>query len=489
MKVFNIRWTPCMAFGIVLFYLLLSLIFLTLYESKNEPVPPLTSQIKPKRNHPKTKTTNAPEVPVNQPQVNTWKPSLLINLDEPPRFLYKGGRKDVMFVIGVPTVQRPKRSYVLDTIDNLIQKMTPEQRSICLIVIYVGETSLQFGKFIVKELRVKHPEHLDSGLIDVIAPHLHYYPNVTQLHTRLRDDPQRIHWRTKQNMDYIYLMSYAQAKGSYYLQLEDDIMPNEGFLNYIEKSALMHGIFRFDHQLDWIAMSFSDLGFMGKLFPSSVLQSFITYLQLFCDHQPIDWLLQSFVALQSCRWGSIFQPDCQRELESRIIRVEHSQFQHLRKLTTLEQKSQQYKDTFFNRKVVKPRLPHLRQPVDLVASHRNSLLRHNLNLQPGETFIWMYMPQMPKMMETLVSNQHKGKEIRIRNHKEAAKTLPEFSVELVDKLSGLDVNATSTPLCGFVMSHSITSKEADIDKAENYMFYYIREDSEDTLTWFRSFLW
>ncbi|XP_020798027.1 alpha-1,3-mannosyl-glycoprotein 4-beta-N-acetylglucosaminyltransferase A [Drosophila serrata] len=480
MKVINIHWTPCLIFCIVVIYLLLTLTFLSLYVSKNEPVLPVTSHLTPKHNHLKIETSAKPEILTAQPQLNAWKQSSLINSDITPQFLYKGGRKDVMFVIGVPTVARPKRSYVLDTIDNLIQRMTPEQRKICLIVIYVGETSLHFGKLIVKELRVKHGEYLKSGLIDVIAPQLHYYPNFTELHTTMQDDPQRVRWRTKQNLDYIYLMSYAQSKGSYYLQLEDDIIPNEGFLNYIEKSALMHGLFRFDHQLDWIAMSFSDLGFVGKLFPSSVLQSFITHLQLFCDHQSIESLLQSFVTLQSCRWDSISEPDCERIVESRIIQVEHSQFQHMGKQSSLKQKSQQHN-------VVKQRLPHLHQSLDLVASHHNSLLRQNLNLQPGETFIWMYMPQMPKMMENLISNQNKGKEIRIRNHKEAEKTLPEFSVELVEKLSDLDMNATLNPLCGFLMSHTLTSEEKD--KADKYMFYYIKEDSEDTLTWFRSFLW
>ncbi|KAH8293868.1 hypothetical protein KR054_005880, partial [Drosophila jambulina] len=489
MKVINIRWKPCLTFGIVLFYMLFILILLIIYLSETEPVPPLTSHLKLKLNHSKINSTAKAEKLTTQPPLHAWKQSFLVKSDIRPRFLHKGGRSDVKFVIGVPTVLRPKRSYLLETIDYLIGRMTPEQRNICLIVIYVGETSLQFGKFIVKELRVRHAEHLKSGLIDVIAPHLHYYPNLSQLHTTLHDDPQRLRWRTKQNLDYIYLMSYAQGKGSYYLQLDDDVMANEGYLEYIEKTALMHGLFRFDHQLDWIVMSFSDLGSIGKLFPSSVLRSLVTYLQLFCDHQPIDWLIQSFVTLQCCRWDGITRPDCQRESESRIIRVEQSQFQHMGKVSSLEQKTQHDEDGNYNRNVEKQRLPHLRQPLNLVASHRNFLLRQNLDLQPGETFIWMYMPQMPKIFGDLISSQYKRTEIRIRNHKRTAKTLPELSVELVEKLPGLDMNTTSTQLCGFVMSHTISSEEEATDEADNHMFYYIKEDSEDTLTWFRRFFW
>ncbi|KAH8351635.1 hypothetical protein KR059_010216, partial [Drosophila kikkawai] len=483
MNVINIRWQSCLIFCIALIYFVLTLIFIGLYISKSEPISPQTSQLKPKPIHSKLKTTDKPEIRRSQPPISAWKLSSLVKFDLTPRFLYNGGRKDAKFVIGVPTVVRATGgNYVLETINYLIQRMSPEQHSICLIVIYVGETSLEFGKYIVRELRMNHAEHLKSGLIDVIAPHLHYYPNFTQLHATLHDDLPRVQWRTKQNLDYIYLMSYAAPKGSYYLQLEDDVMPNEGYLDYMEKTEFMHSSFRFDQQPDWIVISFSELGFIGKLFRSSVLHSFVTYLKLFCDHQPIDWLLQSFLTLQSCRWDSISKPDCQREFESRIIRVDQSQFQHMGQLSSLEKKKQHHKDHFFNQNLERQRFPHLRQPLNLVVSHRNSLLRQNLDLQPGETFIWMYMPQMPKIIENLITTQYTSSELRIRNHNKTAKTLSEFSVQLVEKLPILHKNATSTKLCGFVMSH--TMKDSD-----NFMFYYIKEDSKDTLSWFRRFLW
>ncbi|KAH8234822.1 hypothetical protein KR032_003742 [Drosophila birchii] len=492
MKIINIRWKICLTFSIIVIYMLLLLIFLSLYVSKTQQVPPLTSQLKPKHNPSKLKITNKPEIHTTQQPLNDWKQSSMVKSDIAPRFLYKGGRKDVKFVIGVPTTLRPERNYVLETIDSLIQRMTPEQRTICMIVVYVGETNLQLGKHIVKELRVKHPKHLMSGLIDVIAPHLHYYPNFSQLNTTLQDDTdtKEVRWWTKRNLDYIYLMSYAQPKGLYYLQLDDNTMANEGFLDYIDKSVVIHHTFRLDH-VDFIAMSFSDFGFCGKLFPSKALQSFITYLQMFCDHQPIDWLLQSFVTLQSCRWDSISQPYCQRAIDSRIIQMEHPQFQQMGKPSPFEQKVQQ--DIFFNRNVDLQRLPHLRDPLKLIASHWNSFLRHNFDLLPGETFIWMYMPQMPMMMEDLISNQYKGTELRIRNHKKTANSLPEFSVELVEKVLGCDMRPIPNKHCGFVMSHTTTTlaEEGNDERAseehDNYMFYYIKEDSEDTLTWFSSF--
>ncbi|XP_016965822.1 alpha-1,3-mannosyl-glycoprotein 4-beta-N-acetylglucosaminyltransferase B [Drosophila biarmipes] len=477
MKVITIRWKTCLPGLLVITYILSALLFFGMDINHIEPLEP-----KNRKNHTKElrKTTESDQRYQGRgPEVQ-------------PRFRFSGGRSGVKFVIGVPTVLRPRRNYVLQTVNFLIRRMTPEQRDSSLIVIYVGETRLQFAKFIVKELSANHSRHMRAGLIDVIAPPLNYYPNFSRLHITLHDDPQRVRWRTKQNLDYIYLMSYARTKGSYYLQLEDDVLANEGFMDYIHKFALLHGNFRFAHQPDWIVMSFSDLGFIGKLFPAAVLESFVTYLQLFHNDQPIDWLLQSFVTLQSCRWDSIAHPDCQRDFEARLLRAAQSQFQHMGAMSSLAEKRQNRKDGLFNQNLGRQRMLHLRQPLNLIASHRNSLLKQNPKLQAGETFIWIYMPQMPKMIRYLIKNQYKKTQIRIRNAKETEENLAEFNVELVKGSPTLLVNSSSTEQCGFVMSHTVLrvdDKDENGDEMPlNYMYYYIREEPE-SLTWFRRFLW
>uniref|UniRef100_A0A6P4E8B9 Alpha-1,3-mannosyl-glycoprotein 4-beta-N-acetylglucosaminyltransferase B n=1 Tax=Drosophila rhopaloa TaxID=1041015 RepID=A0A6P4E8B9_DRORH len=487
MRVINIRWGTCLPGFVAITYLLSALLFFGMDITNVQPVEPraIKNQTKVvRKSRPFVKT-------IRTPDDRSWD-QVVTNPELKPRFRFSGGRTGVKFVIGVPTVLRPKRNYVLQTVDCLIRRMRPEHRDQCLIVIFVGETKLQFTKFIVKELTANHSMHMRAGLIDVIAPPLNYYPNFSRLHITLHDDPQRVQWRTKQNLDYIYLMSYARSKGSYYLQLEDDVMSNKGFMDYIQKFALLHGRFRFAHQPDWIVMSFSDLGFIGKLFPTSVLKSFVAYLQLFSNEQPIDWLLQSFVALQSCRWDSISHPNCQRDIGSRLIRAAQSQFQHMGALSSLAEKVQHQKDGLFNRNIGRQRMQHLRQPLNLISSHRNSLLRQNLHLETGETFIWLYMPQMPEMMKYLIRNQYKKSQIRIRNAKDSSTNLAEFNVDLVHKSPTLDANSSFNEHCGFVMSHTvlgIDNNDAHGDELPfNYMFYYIREEPQG-LTWFRRFLW
>lgn len=75
-------------------------------------------------------------------------------------------------------------------------------------------------------------------MIEVISPRDSYYPDFDKLPVTLGDSHKRVKWRSKQNLDNIFLMAYAQSKGTFYLMLEDDIIAKK---NYIQVS----GIFEF----------------------------------------------------------------------------------------------------------------------------------------------------------------------------------------------------------------------------------------------------
>ncbi|KAH8334744.1 hypothetical protein KR074_004217 [Drosophila pseudoananassae] len=478
MNAIQIRWKACGA--LALMYLGMVVVYYLFQYTGIQPIEPLSI---------KNTTKFSEESPIKPPMRTSENPNwstkdMIANPDIRPRYKYSHDRQGVKYVIGVPTVARPMRHYVLKTVTGLIQNMSPKQQNDSLIVIFVGETNLTFVEGLVGLLEEDHPAHMKAGLIDVIAPPVEYYPDFLSLKTTLQDDPERSHWRAKQNLDFMLLMSYARRKGAYYLQLEDDVMANEGFLDYIDRFAAMHSRFQLANQPDWIVMSFCDLGFIGKLFSAEVVSSFVSYVQLFYNDQPIDWLLHSFVALQSCRWESISGQECQEELELRFIRASQSQFQHMGQVSSLPQKVQKRKDKFFNRNIGKQRMPHLRQPFNLVSSHRKRLLRQHKDLEPGETFIWMYMPQRPKMLQQLMQEKYSGHQIRIRNGKDTERTLPELEVEVARGIPILKKNSSVTKRCGFLLSYSMLDKPGSF----SYVLYYIREEYEG-LTWFRNFFW
>lgn len=62
-------------------------------------------------------------------------------------------------------------------------------------------------------------DDVESGLVEIICPPASYYPNFNMLKENLGDSKERTKWRTKQNLDFTYLMMYARTRGTYYVQV------------------------------------------------------------------------------------------------------------------------------------------------------------------------------------------------------------------------------------------------------------------------------
>ena len=96
---------------------------------------------------------------------------------------------------------------------------------ICLNLLFPSsDTQKQFQK------------HLDSGLMEIISPPAEFYPDFTGLKQTLGDDMERVTWRSKQSLDFSFLMMYAKSRGTFYVQLEDDVLTKKVDTknNYIE---------------------------------------------------------------------------------------------------------------------------------------------------------------------------------------------------------------------------------------------------------------
>lgn len=185
-------------------------------------------------------------------------------LDDPvslrPAYLMSRGRQGVSMVLGVPTVKRDKQSYLLDTLQNLIQNMDDEEQNETMIVVFIGETDTDYVQLVAKQIELRFGAFIENGLIEVLSPPLSYYPNMDRLKQTLNDPPERVKWRSKQNLDFAFLMAYAQPKGTFYVQLEDDILAKRGFISIMKR-------FAFDITLSrdrWFVLDFCQLGFIGK---------------------------------------------------------------------------------------------------------------------------------------------------------------------------------------------------------------------------------
>ena len=108
------------------------------------------------------------------------------------------------------------------------------------------------------ELKAKFPMAIEEGILEIIVPHPDFYPDMSNLPLSFNDPPERVRWRTKQNLDYSYLMMYAHNKARFYCQLEDDIVATMSYASTIHTFALQQ------EANEWFMLEFSSLGFIGS---------------------------------------------------------------------------------------------------------------------------------------------------------------------------------------------------------------------------------
>lgn len=65
------------------------------------------------------------------------------------------------------------------------------------------------------------------------------------LSPNLFSDAVHLRWRTKQNLDYCFLMMYAQEKGIYYIQVRIRVLQRGWVVSFVSLSCLLVSILFF----------------------------------------------------------------------------------------------------------------------------------------------------------------------------------------------------------------------------------------------------
>lgn len=326
---------------------------------------------------------------------------------EPAFKLAPSPREKVSLVMGIPTVKRTHQSYLSVTLKSVFENMvreksdiptpkdllmkllllqTPEENPECLIIVFVAETDLDFVKAVADEVDKQFPEHVQSGLVEVVGPSPDFYPDFSLLRQTLGDDPERVQWRSKQNLDYAFLMMYAQTRGIFYVQLEDDILTKPGFTSIMKNYALETSLAK----KSWMVIDFCQLGFIGKLFKTVNLPYFIEFFIMFYNDKPVDWLLEDVLATKMCKLDYNIKT-CKKAKDTIRPRYKPSLFQHIGTHSSLKGKVQKLKDKGFGRVVMF--VPHHNPPaiISTVIKHYKAYSINRAYL--GETFYWGLVPQ------------------------------------------------------------------------------------------------
>uniref|UniRef100_A0AAZ3NMH8 Alpha-1,3-mannosyl-glycoprotein 4-beta-N-acetylglucosaminyltransferase B n=1 Tax=Oncorhynchus tshawytscha TaxID=74940 RepID=A0AAZ3NMH8_ONCTS len=294
-----------------------------------------------------------------------------------PNVVLGQGRTGVSLVLGIPTVKRQKQSYLVSTLKSLLYDLSPSERNDTVIIIFVAEVTCSdtlIGAF---------PKDVHSGLLEVVSPSQYFYPNFSRLRETFGDSKERVKWRTKQNLDYSFLMLYAQEKGTYYVQLEDDIVANPGYSQtmkiYVRKLATD----------DWMFLEFSQLGFIGKMFRASDLPMIAEFFLMFYKDKPIDWLLDHILWVKACNPEKDAK-DCNLQKGLLKLRYKPSLFQHVGLHSSLPGKLQKLKDKDFGK--VPLFTAHTNPPAELSSSLKH-YQQHTLErAYIGQDFFWSLTP-------------------------------------------------------------------------------------------------
>uniref|UniRef100_A0A7N4PAW2 Alpha-1,3-mannosyl-glycoprotein 4-beta-N-acetylglucosaminyltransferase B n=1 Tax=Sarcophilus harrisii TaxID=9305 RepID=A0A7N4PAW2_SARHA len=293
------------------------------------------------------------------------------------------GRTGVSIVMGIPSVRREVHSYLTDTLHSLISELSAQEKEDTVIVVLIAETDTQYTMGVTENIKALFPTEIHSGLLEVISPSPHFYPDFSRLRESFGDPKERVRWRTKQNLDYCFLMMYAQAKGMYYVQLEDDIVAKPNYLSTMKNFALQQP------SEEWMILEFSQLGFIGKMFKSLDLSLIVEFILMFYRDKPIDWLLDHIL------WVKVCNPEkdakhCDRQKANLRIRFKPSLFQHVGTHSSLAGKIQKLKDKDFGKHAL--RKEHMNPPAEVSTSLKTY---QHFTLEKAylrEDFFWAFTP-------------------------------------------------------------------------------------------------
>lgn len=324
------------------------------------------------------------KLPMQFTNIYMFLPHLLGHEDSlQPNVHYGHGRTGVSIVIGIPTVKRKKQSYLIDTLRSLFSEMSAAEKEDCVVIVFIAEVNGQYVNELADNIKDSYPREIQSGVLEIVSPPSSFYPDFSNIKETFGDSKERVKWRTKQNLDYSFLMLYAQPKGTYYLQLEDDIVAKPDYFQSIKDFATQQA------SDDWLILEFSQLGFIGKLFKCKDLQHIAEFFLMFYKDKPIDWLLDHYL------WVKVCNPEkdakhCDRQKSNLRIRYRPSLFQHVGTHSSLPGKIQNLKDKDFDKKVLHK--PHPNPSARLSTSLK---VYQHYNLEKaymGEECFWSFSP-------------------------------------------------------------------------------------------------
>uniref|UniRef100_UPI00358F2844 alpha-1,3-mannosyl-glycoprotein 4-beta-N-acetylglucosaminyltransferase C-like isoform X1 n=2 Tax=Myxine glutinosa TaxID=7769 RepID=UPI00358F2844 len=190
--------------------------------------------------------------------------------------------------VGMSSIHRRKGSYLMPTLSSVFEQLSNEELADIVVVVHLADDNVEWCRETTAAVASKFAPHVLRGRLLIIhAPHS-AYPPLRGLKRNFNDPQDRVTFRSKQNVDYAFLMNFCANISTFYLMLEDDVTCARNYLNHIRQFIASRG------PDTWATLEFSKLGYIGKLYRSADLPRLARFLLLFYQEMPCDWLLSHF---------------------------------------------------------------------------------------------------------------------------------------------------------------------------------------------------
>ncbi len=290
----------------------------------------------------------------------------------------------------------------------------------------------------------EYKEYITAGFLQIIQVSKDLYPPLRDLKRNFQDSEIHVSIRAKQVVDYALMFLYARNLSEYYIQIEDDVICVDGYIQ-----AIRDYIYKMKRDT-WAMLEFSELGFIGKLFRSSDLTKLAWFMLTFYDEQPVDWLMTCFRLSMA-----------QKKVFMRIPTL----FQHMGLKTSLTYKSSKdnkMKDKYFD---IPEKLWKSDDPAATVISNMKpyDMFLPELAYGPTEGYFWALRVHAACWFAVVFDHLVDVDRIVIVSGKPKYK-FPSGKVEISGKLTHINKDKPEVTCAGLVKVAEIKDGRVDINR-------------------------
>uniref|UniRef100_A0A8C9J7X9 MGAT4 family member D n=1 Tax=Panthera tigris altaica TaxID=74533 RepID=A0A8C9J7X9_PANTA len=229
----------------------------------------------------------------------------------------------VSFALGISTVSRGNQSYLKQTLNSVVSRMTLSEEKDSVVIVSVADRNEDYLKSVVDMITKRFKRQLKSGSLEVISIPAFFYPNMLHVKQSTEDSGKLERYQGTRVAQSVKCLTSAQELMTFvFFQLEDDIIAKKMYFTKI--TDFVHNI----TSNNWFYIEFSILGFIGKLFKSEDLTDLVRFFLMFYKDKPIDLLLGDIFQVKMCNPGETPEKCAERNKQIRI-RYKPSLFQHV----------------------------------------------------------------------------------------------------------------------------------------------------------------